>query len=141
MATFGQYRSVNKLPNFASAVEANGGPFDPNVRVEIRLTRDDRYTINGYDALDENRQPRVYLDLRLFRNNAVNGVRYISNGLLQIDSDGRRYNLHISEAAPDRYLPYNIQMLFKDDPNAYYTTVISLPSDHPFLQAYQPVPA
>lgn len=137
MATFGAYRSVNILPHYADVVKEHG-PFDPKVKVNIRLSRDGRYTIDGYDAFDSDMNPKSGLDLRKFIHNAINGVRYVSNGQLQIDAEGRRYIVYISDAN-GQILPYSIQMVFKDDPNIYYTQSISLPSDHPFLQAYKQV--
>lgn len=137
MATYGAYKSVNILAHFADVV-AEHGPFDPKVRVDIRLSRDGRYTIGGFDAFDEDRKPKVGLDLRKFVNNTINGVRYVSNGQLQIDSDGRRYIVYISDANGE-VLPYSILMAFQNDPGVYYTQAISLPSDHPFLQAFKQV--
>lgn len=134
MATFGKYKSVNKLPHFADVVEAHG-PFDPAVKVNIHLSRDGRYTLDGLDAFDHDGKPKFGLDLRKFINNAINGVRYISNGQLNVDAEGRRYIVYISDAN-GLVLPYSILMSFKDDPGVYYTPVISLPSDHPFLQAF-----
>ncbi len=137
MPTYGAYKSVNKLTHFA-AIVAEHGPFDPKERVFIRLTRDGRYTINGVDAFGEDGKPKSGLDLRLYVNNTLNGVRYISNGQLQIDSDGRRYIVYISDAN-GQILPYSILMAYKNDPNVYYTEWIDLPSDHPFLQAFKNV--
>lgn len=137
MATYGTYKSVNVLPHFADLIAENG-PFDPNVRVDIRLSRDGRYTIDGLDAFDSDSKPKVGLDLTKFINNTINGVKYISNGQLQIDSDGRRYTVYISDAN-GQCLPYSILILLQDDPGVYYTQVMSLPSDHPFIQTFKKI--
>lgn len=137
MATFGAYRSANLFPHFAQDVEDNGGPFDPEVRVQIYKSSDGRYTINGEPALNEDLTPKVYLDLRKFMNNTINGVKYVSNGVLELDSDGRRYGVYISEAAPDQPLPYSVHISFKDDPNNYHIQGFDLPQDHPFLRAFK----
>jgi len=139
MASYGKYRSVNKQAHFADVV-AEHGPFDPNERVLIILSRDGRYTINGVDAFDENEKPKFYLDLKKYLVNTIDGVRYVSNGLLQIDAEGKRYSVHITDAKPGYPLPYAIHMSFKDAPaNYFYTQSINLPSDHPFLQAFKRV--
>lgn len=135
MPTYGKYKSVNKLPHFADVV-AEHGPFDPAVKVEIRLARDGRYTVGGFDAFDSDGKPKSGLDLSKFLNNAINGVRCISNGLLNIDSEGFRYLVYISDAN-GLVLPYSIMMKIENDPNNYQTQIMSLPSDHPFLQAYK----
>lgn len=138
MRTYGAYKSVNILTHFADVV-AEHGPFDPLVRVGILLSRDGRYTVGGVDAFNSDMTPKFKLDLKYFVNNTINGVTYISNGQLQIDSDGRRYIVYISDAGNGNVLPYSIHMAFQSDPGTYYTRSIDLPSDHPFLQAFKPV--
>ncbi|ABY62949.1 hypothetical protein ST201phi2-1p117 [Pseudomonas phage 201phi2-1] len=139
MASYGKYRSVNILAHFADVV-AEHGPFDPNERVQVILSRDGRYTIGGADAFDENGFPKYYLDLRKYLVNTIDGVRYLSNGALLVDSDNKRYAVYISDTKPDYILPYAIHVSFKAAPdNYYFTQSMDLPSDHPFLQAFKRV--
>lgn len=138
MRTFGAYKSVNILPHFADAV-AEHGPYDPKVMVNIRLSRDGRYTIEGVDAFESGMIPKFKLDLKYFVNNTINGVTYVSNGQLQIDANGFRYIIYISDAGNGNFLPYSVLMLLKDSPTLYSTQWVELPSDHPFLQAFKRV--
>lgn len=134
MATFGAYKSVNTLVHFADAL-AEHGPYDPAERVTIQRSRDGRYTIDGFDAFDSDGKPKTGLELRYFYNNAIRGVTYVSNGQMYVEADGLRYVVYISDAG-GKVLPYSISVTYKNDPNMYLVERFDLPSDHPFLQAY-----
>lgn len=133
---YGEYTSINDLPEFADYI-AEHGPADPDIKVTLIKNAEGHYTIGGIPELyqDENDvwQTGLWFDMSVFDTlDPEHGVSVTSNGQFSMDFEGSRYIIYTS-AITGKTILYSCNYLIPDPWFMINMHQIMIPSDHPLI--------
>jgi hypothetical protein len=141
---YGQYTSVNDIPEFADYV-AQHGPFDPNNRVTFIKNEKGFYMPDGGDhtSIDEegivHTSLGIYLDIARALDSDVSGMLIFVDGVFRLNFDGMQYVCHTSDT-PEGGILYSCNYNVRDPEYNIHVNQMSVPGDHPLLMCFKPDP-
>lgn len=139
---YGDYTSINDIPEFADFVAENG-PFVAENRVTLIKAAGGVYTPNGENRIapdGDTTKTTYWVDLdTLEALSGDNGITYISNNLVYVEFEGYRYLCYIT-GYNDRNIIYSCNFHIQNPENQIHVLQVDLPGDHPLFAAIRSEP-
>lgn len=141
---YGQYTSVNDIPEFADYV-AQHGPFDPNNKVMFIKNAQGIYTPDGedYTYIGDDGVMHTTSGMRLSMvrdlDSDISGMEIFGDGVFRLNFEGMQFVCYTSPT-PEGRIFYSCNYNVRDPEYNIHVNQMEVPGDHPLLMCFKPDP-